>query len=239
MRVTLLTPTGDRQEAFALCERWMMRQTRQPDEWIVVDDGVTPTECTCGQTIIRRGPPPPNAMPMDLLPANIRAAALGGHIKPGVIVFVEDDDWYNPRHVEMAAQAIEDGYDLAGEVDGVYYHVRAGKWAVPDAKHNAALARTAVNSDWFLSLPKSYFYANCVYMDARMWSEKNFPGRRLLHRPFGERHSVVGMKGMPGRAGLSMGHDPNVAAYRPDPDGSVLRDWVGDDAEVYLRYRKG
>lgn len=239
MRVTLLTPTGDRPEAFALCERWVVRQSRQPDEWVVVDDGVTPTVCTQGQTYVRRRPPPANAPPHELLPANVREAVFGGYVKPGVLLFVEDDDWYSPHHVEAMAEMIESGYDMAGESDGAIYHVGAGLWGRAEPwRWCCALARTAVRAEWFLSLPRYFFEASCVYLDLRMWSSKNYAGRRWLGRPLGDRHSVVGMKGMPGRAGLSAGHNPSCGLYKPDPDGAVLREWVGDDADVYRQYRK-
>ena len=38
-KITVITCTGDRPEAFKLCRTWMSRQTRKPDQWIVVDDG--------------------------------------------------------------------------------------------------------------------------------------------------------------------------------------------------------
>jgi hypothetical protein len=37
---TVITPTGDRPETFALCERYLYRQTLKPSKWIVVDDGI-------------------------------------------------------------------------------------------------------------------------------------------------------------------------------------------------------
>jgi hypothetical protein len=43
----------------------------------------------------------------------------------------------------------------------------------------------------------------------------------------------IGIKGMPGRGGLGRGH--KLDAYRnDDPDGKLLREWIGPDAEVYL-----
>lgn len=38
--LTLLTATGERQEAFDLCQRWMQRQTFEGSvRWVIVDDG--------------------------------------------------------------------------------------------------------------------------------------------------------------------------------------------------------
>jgi len=45
----------------------------------------------------------------------------------------------------------------------------------------------------------------------------------------------VGIKGMPGRAGLGEGHAGHPR-YAPDPSLNVLRQWLGPDAGHYARY---
>ncbi len=42
LRLTLVTCTRDRPEAFALTELWISRQTIKPHEWLVFDDGNEP-----------------------------------------------------------------------------------------------------------------------------------------------------------------------------------------------------
>ena len=55
--ITLITPTCNRPEAFALCEYWMSRQTYSGEiQWIVVDDGTESICPTRGQSYIRRSP---------------------------------------------------------------------------------------------------------------------------------------------------------------------------------------
>ena len=55
--ITLITPTGDRHEAFALCEKWIGRQSYIGQiQWVVVDDGHEPTETTLGQEVLRPEP---------------------------------------------------------------------------------------------------------------------------------------------------------------------------------------
>ena len=46
-------------------------------------------------------------------------------------------------------------------------------------------------------------------------------------------HRVVGIKGMPGRGGIGMGHKPGFSGQR-DPKGELLRQWIGADADWYL-----
>lgn len=40
--ITIITPTGDRHEMFSLCAKWVSKQTVQPNQWIIVDDGKIP-----------------------------------------------------------------------------------------------------------------------------------------------------------------------------------------------------
>jgi hypothetical protein len=57
-----------------------------------------------------------------------------------------------------------------------------------------------------------------TWVDMRLWSKL----RGVLH----EDYRCVGIKGLPGRPGVGVGHHPGGA---PDPELNVLRDWVGDD----------
>jgi hypothetical protein len=45
-------------------------------------------------------------------------------------------------------------------------------------------------------------------------------------------NTVVGIKGLPGRKGLGLGHRPDHR-FTPDPDFAKLREWIGADAEHY------
>ena len=51
---------------------------------------------------------------------------------------------------------------------------------------------------------------------------------------FTGRRDVVGMKGLPGRPGLGVGHKPrNKERWRVDFSMAKLREWIGDDATLY------
>jgi hypothetical protein len=49
---------------------------------------------------------------------------------------------------------------------------------------------------------------------------------------FSHQMTVVGIKGLPGRAGLGVGHRPGTG-WTPDPDFVRLRSWIGDDVDSY------
>ena len=49
MSITVITPTADQPIGMRLLEKYMARQTVQPDEWIVADDGEVPARLALGQ----------------------------------------------------------------------------------------------------------------------------------------------------------------------------------------------
>ncbi len=204
----------------------MSRQTYAgPMRWLVLDDGAgddTPT--TLGQTVIRR-------KPGGGLPAQMRAAWQGGYVTGSIILFIEDDDYYPPCHVQRCVDRLQH-LDLWGENPYRVYHVsrrRAGEFTVPGVA--SALARTACRLEVLESLPPHFWEADCISLDIRLWKLADCR-KRVETLPDGG--AVVGMKGMPGRRGLTPGHDSNLDEYRDDPHGETLRRWIGDDAEHYL-----
>jgi hypothetical protein len=48
-------------------------------------------------------------------------------------------------------------------------------------------------------------------------------------------HHVVGMKGLPGREGIGIGHNPN-GPWTVDPALRILREWIREDVEFYQEY---
>src|SRR5690606_22806587 len=66
-------------------------------------------------------------------------------------------------------------------------------------------------------------------IDRRFWA----PRQRMATGP----QTVIGIKGLPGTAGLGIGHRPQSSRgklWRSDPQFSTLRKWIGDDADAYV-----
>lgn len=226
--IIAITPTGGRPEAFALCEKYMARQTMQPDEWIVVDDCDPATSCTMGQVVIRpcsRWNPTKQTQHRNLM------AAID-HIKPqqfNVILF-EDDDWYAPDYIEKQCGRLHFN-ELVGEQPARYYHVRYRAARLFAQTRHASLCATAFRSsmlDEFMDLCEQR-----AWLDTTLWSRYGSRGQ-LYHD-----HSVIGIKGMPGREGVSAAHR-NIPGpqWMGDPGGDILRQWIGaEDAKVYGRFK--
>lgn len=227
--LTIITPTGERPAAFEFCQRMMARQTYEGAvRWIIVDDGREPsplwfTRAGWDVEIIRPSPlwaPGENTQGRNLLAALERVG--GGD----VLTIVEDDDYYAPGWLQWIADHAS-AAELIGEAEAVYYNVRARTWRAIGNDAHASLRCSAMR-DGAIETFRSVLATPYRYYDLRLW-------RRHADSKVFPRRLTVGIKGMPGRPGIALGHD---GKGRFDQDGAKLRELIGDDADRYLPYFK-
>lgn len=224
--LTILTPTGERLEAFALCARMMARQTyKRPVHWIIVDDGREPVPLPRIRNwrieIIR---PEPLWVPGANTQGRNLRAGLDAMASDAVLTVVEDDDYYASGWLQWVADNAPSA-ELIGEGEAIYYNVRRRRWRQLGNTEHASLRCSAMRGaaiDAFrdvLATPYRYY-------DLKLWAQhgdrKVFP-RRL----------TVGMKGMPGRPGIALGHD---GRGNDDASAAKLCELIGDDADWYLPF---
>lgn len=243
-----LTPTGDRPETLALTARWLARQALRPARWLIVDDGRAPTPPAAwaaaeaaGIEVLRlRRDPRDSGTAASLARNVIEGLPLAARGADAVAIF-EDDDWYGPEHLLRLDRALEDGADLAGTPVQRYYHLpsRAHKTM---ANVGACLAGTGLRVAEVPALLRSAL--DCLDrhlagkqraygVDGGFWREalRDRKDRCAVSEAAGQ---TLGLKGLPGRAGLGVGHRPG-ADWEQDPDAIALRRWIGrEDAEAYL-----
>ncbi|HEY4970959.1 MAG TPA: glycosyltransferase family A protein [Steroidobacteraceae bacterium] len=233
--ISAITCTGDRPIPLGFCVEYMARQTRKPDQWIIVDDGRVPLDFemqqrleTCGVgevDIIRRAPrssDPPHTLCVNLL------AALDRVSNPSV-AFIEDDDWYSRRHIEILDAELM-AHDMFGYQGIVYYHVgkRCHK-TMGEASPHASLCQTGITSKVVPTLKRICASLDTgFFVDLRLWRE--FAGKKKLAK---NQNTVVGIKGLPGRQGLTAGWR-SVVGYMPDPAMKFLESLVGGDIGNYI-----
>jgi len=154
----------------------------------------------------------------------------------GELIFIcEDDDWYGPEHLkECVLHLAKPGIKATGTIWQRYYHL-------PTLSHRtyknvgSALCSTAFHRDLIPQL-----------IDAAMWCGQN--NRKGIDRRFWDslpdeqkdifdpaQNQVIGMKGLPGRFGIGIGHQPR--GFESDENAEILREWVGQDADTYLKLR--
>ena len=229
--LTLLTMTGERPEAFALCQRWMARQTYTGAvRWVIVDDGRQP----CSLAGIPEDWSIDLVLPDPVWSPGQNTQARNIHAGLDIIgtservVIIEDDDWYAPNWLETVADAL-DKAELVGETRARYYNVAQRKHKTHENHTHASLCSTALRGA-ALSTLKSVCRPSIQFIDILLWQAHS--DKHLFQ---GE--GVVGIKGLPGRPGIGMGHDKKFNG-KPDPQLKVLRSWIGVDVGAYFPTEK-
>ena len=210
----------------ALCEKYVARQTIQPDQWIVADDGNAPAKLTMGQEHIVRSRTHEGGRS---LAANILAAI--PRVAGDVVILFEHDDWYAPNHIEVSTERLRTA-KITGSRWQRYYNLRHKSFRVL-RNEGSALCNTAMRAELLPKLEAAANYAfqnNAIGLDRALWDSVTDGA---------DAHSidtVVGLKGLPGRVGLGMGHRPDQNWWQ-DPALVMLEHWVGADKSLYFPSR--
>lgn len=223
--LSILTPTGDRPEAWAICQRLMAAQIYPaPVKWIIVDDGLRPQDITFerpGWELVVIRPQPPWSTGQNTQQRNLLAGL--EHVTDRVVI-IEDDDYYPPTWLSTAAMALENN-DLVGQKGARYYNVGTRIGREMKVHPWSCLASTAMRGA-AIDVFRETCRCRASYIDMHFWRAH---GSGIL---FGGSR-VVGIKGLPGRTGIGIGHRDNFRGDI-DPDGTLLRAWIGEDADIYL-----
>jgi len=226
---TVITCTGDRPEVFELCKRYIQRQTVLPAQWIIVDDGKVPVDRPdfAFTNYIRRIPKstdPQHTLPVQLLEALKR-------VKYTKIVMMEDDDWYAPMYCEESLRLL-DIVNLVGRAYAVYYKIPALKYSVRDNQAWSCWNETCFTIDvapQLVNLINENLNDFCV--DLAAWRQLNVKKRIFIDA----KKLCVGMKGLPGRFGLGMGHGA-TPKFKDDQNHTFLKKLIGADVILYQKW---
>lgn len=228
----LLTPTGGRPEGLALLASYLAAQTyRGPARWIVVDDcdPASPVPVAREGITVEFIRPRWRWAPGMNTQAASMDAGLSAVPAGATLIVLEDDDAYLPDHIATVLAALERA-DLVGERVARYYNVATGRYRALPGTFHASLASTACRGE-AMALLKRLCSEGSRRIDMDLWRE--YPGRKALL----ESGNVIGVKGLPGRGGIGVGHRDTFGD--PDPAGEVLAEWLGAErAEAYEAFRR-
>jgi glycosyltransferase involved in cell wall biosynthesis len=222
MKITLITPTADQPLGMMLAEQYIARQTVGFHEWIVADDGTVPARLTMGQKHLVRKREHEGGRS---LAGNMLAAL--PHVTGDIVVMIEHDDWYSPLHLATSLQRLQDA-KATGNGFQRYYNVHVRCFRLMK-NVGSALCNTAFTADLIPAMQqaaKAAFQQGGYGVDRLFWD--SLTSGKDVH----DIETVVGIKGLPGRPGLGMGHRPDKG-WSLDPQLVTLREWIGDDVENY------
>lgn len=209
MKITALTCTYQRPDAFKLCEKYMARQTRQPDQWLVLD-----------------GPEP--------MREKVLGAIEGGKIEGDAIAFIEDDDYYKAPWLEWCEQHLVK-YEIVGQGLALYYHVGRRWWSCCGNTRHASLCQTAIHRSMLKPLANLIKAFDNQFFDTRLW---RLDRSRYLQLPITEPDRlVIGMKGLAGTVGYSHEHKTAIPP-KVNLDPALVKLWslIGKDATAYSKF---
>lgn len=239
--ISLITCTGSRPEALALCEKYISDQTFQGDiEWIIVDDS---SKQLPANRVIKEGPDGnafsllaikyfrgPRKWEEGLNTQRFNMEEAIKHVKGSYVFFWEDDDCYKADYIETMLDLLKYA-DIAGEAKSKYYHLGMPGYKEMHNYRHASLCQTAIKKS-VLPLVKEAIDSGELYFDIHLW--RNVQEKRIPYILLAESNLVIGIKGMPGRAGIGVGHKNKD--YLLDPGLVKLEEWCGEYASNYSQF---
>ena len=208
--IALITPTGGRPKQIELCAKWMEQQTYKGTVlWVLVDDCMPNTTAFITEDfkpnwhIVKVRPKPyweygQNTQARNLLEG---IKIIKKYTDVTSVFIIEDDDYYTPSYLSVMVEKLK-GFDAAAQVNTIYYNVETHIAHNNKNMEHGSLFQTAFNIEilpiFELSIKDNYRFIDIVF-----W-------KKLKHRKINLFEDVVnhsvGIKGMPGREGIGIGH---------------------------------
>ena len=151
-----------------------------------------------------------------------------------LVAFIEDDDWYHPEYLERSLNKTKEGYGLVGEANARYYHLPTCSYRMMKNRGHASLSQSLMHRSMLPCL-LDILATNEDSFDILLWQASWKTGKPFL---FPTSTHVVGVKGMPGRPGVGLGHRPG-SNWSKDTGCDTLQQWIGPDAQLYTEYLAG
>lgn len=238
MPLTLITPTGCRPEAFLLCQQYMLQQRYTGQvQWIIVDDGEQesprlPFDCKSNWSLINLRPTPFWKLRDNTQCRNfLEALPFTSYSKT---VIIEDDDYYHPDYLALMDERLEEG-EVVGEKQALYYNVASRCYHYCKNETHSSLCQTGFRHEAY-ELFRHLVTVERKFIDIDIFQKANPKGVKLYNHT----GYCIGIKGLPGRKGIGIGHtSPGRGVdWHPDPGLQYLQRVIGRDAKHYARYAK-
>jgi hypothetical protein len=229
-RFSVITPTGDRPEAFSICCKLMEQQTQKPSEWIIIDDGNTPLNIPDFGFVKYIKRQKKDGEPKHSLPIQFQTAM--GYVTTDKVIIMEDDDWYDKNYF-MITNVLLGEFNLVGLTHNIYYFIPSKQYYIFGNNQHSSFCSTAFTREIYRFF--NHIKLNQPYIDMDLWRVYSI-GKKLLYRP--EITKVLGIKGLPGRMGITYDPHRNITRshLKEDVDLQYFKSIVGDDFILYERF---
>lgn len=240
--IALITPTGGRQIQINLCAEYMKRQTYSGEVvWIIIDDCMPRTTNDIKEdfkdnwTIIKSYPVPLWNPSLNTQGRNLSVGIntlLKNYKRTDIeaIFIIEDDDYYRDIYLERMMLRMGN-FRLIGEMNTIYYNVFYRRYFNNGNNTHASLFQLAFSAD-AIDMFRECFPTK--FIDAHFFMLAKRQGVYL----FDENRLSIGIKGLPGRAGIGAGHG-RAMNMRQDFSLNYLTSLIGEDAYYYEKYFGG
>lgn len=234
-KLTLITLTGLRPEAFNRLEDMVLAQSiwdAEPDiSWIVIDDCKPDTEMHCKQRYFRG----PQTWKPDLNTqrGNLDRALGKIEIDSDYIFILEDDEFYAPDYLEVMCRALRTSH-LVGIANARYYNVDFQGYTEMKNFRHSSLSQTAFRKSALPLLQKAVNSGH-FYFDVEFW--RMALAQDLLCTFITNTSLSIGIKGLPGRPGLTPSHTDRKG-FVFDPQAAKLKAWLPEHWQMYEKYLK-
>jgi hypothetical protein len=205
--------------------------------WIIVDDALPittafiPEDFKKGWKIVKVYPKSKWRFGANTQSSNILEGikVLKQYDNIDLIFVIEDDDYYSPRYLRSMVSKL-DSCLLMGEQYSIYYNpVLRGYFLNGNTVHSSLFQTAFVPS--ILNTVEGICRTRIRYIDMTLFKRSRIPFEKIKF--FSGENLAIGIKGLPGRGGIGMGHKPGLKLI-PDPDMIKLREWIGDDCLYYM-----
>jgi hypothetical protein len=155
------------------------------------------------------------------------------------VAIIEDDDWYSNIYFKFLSEAL-DNYDVVGIDCTTYYHIPTKRY-----KRLVHPGRSSLNSTAFrFNVVEVFMNAlvlaakqNVCHVDILFWNMVK--ELKLKYKLFNVDGLVLGLKGLPGKAGLGIGHRDGPLFPGDDRSLEFLASVMGHDIISYMDFLNG
>jgi len=247
MSIALITPTGARPDQIQLCAFFMKRQTYSGNViWVIIDDCQQRTtdfitdDFRENWKIVKQYPQPfwqpgQNTQTRNLQIGMIALTESYKMTDIEAIFIIEDDDYYTSRYLEQTVLRLNN-YLVAGESFTAYYNVFFRRYLPNGNSTWSSLFQIAFKPSVISNF--SHCFGNKL-IDICFCQKSGIPFNmiNLFHLPIGQNLSI-GIKGLPGRAGIGAGHTGQWGSG-DDTNWTMLKSLIGEeDAKLYTKYHR-